>query len=65
MTDFVRDSFGEVVTSRVPNPKYDINKILPSNGEIKFYEVDSDINPVRELTDKKELQAIVKSFNGD
>lgn len=67
MADFVKDSFGEVITGRVPNPKgYNTENIVgKSKGEIRFFEIDRNTNPIREVTDEKELSKIVKSFNNE
>jgi len=66
MADLIKDSFGEVIMSRVPNPKgYNTENIVgKSKGEIRFFEIDRKTRPIREITDEKELKGIVKSFNG-
>ncbi len=67
MDNLIKDSLGEVITSRVPNPKsYNTENIVgKSKGEIRFFEIDRNTNPIREVTDEKELSKIVKSFNSE
>ncbi len=44
--------------------KYGEGEILGvGSGKIIFYEIDKNTKPIRQVTDKKEIAKIVKSFN--